>query len=262
MRGFKRMWGWSAVVGVVLLMLLGGLASASGSGYNLSFSQTPSNADSSVGLSSLSSSYSSGLYMNASFTVAGKLDLTSDFYEYWVYFGGIYSTNETAVVSFTNNTTFAFWEASSGTGGGFGYLPFTVVNSGSTIDFEINISSVGSSTSFALDAYALYDGPSGASYSWLGSGFGGGGSGSCTATSCNVAAPAGALLGGLFLFALIGVVIVVVVIVVVVVLVMRKRPPAAAPPPNAPPGWMPPPLAPGVPPPPPGAPMPPPPPPP
>jgi len=249
MRGNWRLWGITAAVGVALMVLLGGFASASGSGYNLSFTQTPTNSVPAVGLTELSSSYSSGLYMNASFSVAGTIDLTNSNYIYWVYFGGITSENETASVWFTNNTTVGTWYASSSTGGGSGYLPFTLSNSGSTLSFEINISAVGQSGSFNLDAYAAYGTSSSTSYTWLGSGFGetgtgggGGGGGACSGTNCNVAAPANALFGGIFLIAVIGLVVVIVVVVVVVLLVVRRRKPPTATPPLAPqPGWAPPP---------------------
>ncbi len=254
MRGKWRLWGITAVVGMALVLLVGGFASASGSGYNLSFTATPTNSVAAVGLTALSSSYSSGLFMNASFSVAGTVDLTNADYGYWIYFGGITSENETAIVEFSNNTTVGDWYSYSTTSFGEGYLPYTISNGGSTVSFEINISAVGAASSFQLDGYAFYDTATTASDSWIGSSFtstGGGGGVTCTGTSCNVATPANALFSGLFLVAVVGVVVVIVVIVVVVLLVVRRRkPPTGAPPPGQQPGWVPPP-PPGAPPPPP-----------
>ncbi len=256
MRGKWRLWGITAAVGVAMVLLVGGLASASGSGYNQSYTQTPTNANSAVGLTAVSSSYSGGPNLTASFSVAGTVDVSSGNYGYWIYFGGTSSDNASAIVEFSNNTTAGFWYSYTDESFGEGPEAFVLSNGGSTLTFQINITSVGPSTNFAVDAYAWYETESAVSYSWLGTDYqntpgGGGGGVTCSGTSCNVAAPANTLFGGILLFAVIGIVVVIVIVVVVVLLVVRRRkPPTAAPPAQAQ-GWMPPPPPGAAPPPPP-----------
>ena len=192
----------------------------------------------------MTSSYSGGPNLTASFSVAGTVNLASDFYGYWVYFGGTSSSNASSIVEFSNNTTAGFWYAYSTSSYAFGAEAFVLSNGGSTLTFQINITDVGSSTNFAVDAYAWYETSSAISYSWLGTDYnnlgGGGGGVSCGVNGCTTSGGASNAFGGFVLYAVIGIVVVVVVIVVVVLLVMRKRPPAGAPPPMQP-GWMPPP---------------------
>jgi len=245
MSGRWRWLGTSAIAGVALVLALSGLASATGSGYNQSYTQTPTNVVAAVGLTAVSSSYSAGPTMTVSFSVAGTINLTSDYYGYWIYFGGTSSDNASAIVEFSNNTTAGFWYAYTTSSFTYGYQAFVLSNGGATMTFQINITAVGPSTDFAIDAYAWYETDSSVSYSWLGTDYqnipgGGGGGGTCTDTSCTTNA-ANTLFGGFILLAIIGVVVVIVIIVVVVVLVTRKRPPAAQMPPPGAPGWAPPP---------------------
>ncbi|MGC2789456.1 MAG: hypothetical protein WA547_05295 [Thermoplasmata archaeon] len=248
-----------------VLVLSGGVA-ASGSGYNLSYTQTYTGSYPAIGLTGVSSSYSSGSNITASFTVSGQINLVSDDYSYDFWFGGTASTNTTAWVFISNNTTTGEYYGGTSESSEYGTINYTLSNGGSTLTLSIATNVVGPSSSFAIDVFAGYSTSTTGSYDWLGTDYGdfggGGGNGvTCTATSCTAApAAASSLLSGLLLYAVLGIVVVVIVIVVVVMLVMRgKKPPTSAPAPGA--GWMPPPQPGMAPPPPQYQPMPPPPPP-
>ncbi len=265
MSGRAKLLGLSVVAAVALVLVLGGSVAATGSGYNQSYTQTPTNTITAVGLSAVSSSYSSGPNLTASFSVAGAINLANSDYGYWVYFGGTSSANASTIVEFSNNTTAGFWYAYSNSGSSLGSEAFVLSNGGATLTFQINVTSVGSSNAFAVDAYAWYVTNTAESYSWLGTDYqnlgGGGGGITCSGDSCTTNAAASSLFSGFLLYAILGIIVVVVIVVVVLVVVMRgRRPPAGAPPPMQG-GWMPP-LQPGMAPPPPQyQPMPPPPPP-
>jgi hypothetical protein len=276
MKGTRKWLGISAIAVIALVLGLSGSVAASGTGYNLSFSQAEIGSFPDVALTALSTSNPSSSALGGSanvtvsFTVAGQFQSYSsqDDYLYWIYFGGDTDTNATAWVGFDNNNTSASWYSGSSGGYAYGTLLYTISGGGSTVTFSIATSVVGPSSSFSATAYAVYGSGTSGGYTWLGSdqssvpGGGNGGGGSCTSTGCTASTAAGFVLGGLLLAALIGVIVVVVIIVVVVVLVMRGRKASAQAPPPNPPGWMPP-SPPGMapPPPPPSPPMPPPPPP-
>jgi hypothetical protein len=267
MSGKWRSIGAGTAVAMVTALLLSGIVAASGSGYNQSYSQTPTNSNTAVGLTAVSSTYTSGAAnLTASFSVAGTIDLTTSDYLYAVWFGGTAESNFTAEAYFTNNTTAGFYVTASSVGGEFGVMHFTLSNSGSTLTFSIATALVGPASNFAIDAYALYSTRSSVQYSWLGTYYShsGGGSGSCGSSGCTGSSSSGSStssFGGAVLYGIIGVVIVVVVVVAVLLLVMRRRrPPTAAPAPMQA-GTMPPSTLGTAPPPPSGAPMPPPPPP-
>ena len=232
------MLGASAATAVALVLLISGSVAASGSGYNLSYSTTPTVTNTNVGLTSVSSSYTSGPNLTVSFTVAGTVILNSGDYFYYAYFGGTAESNATAFAFFTNNTTAGYYDSVSADS--FGVMFFTLSNGGSTLSFSIATAAVGPSSSFAVDVFAVYGTVTAGQYSWLGTHYSG--SGSCGASGC-VTTPTSTSsgLGGIVLYAIIGVVVAVVIIALVVVLVMRgRRGPSAAPPPMAP-GAMPPP---------------------
>jgi hypothetical protein len=247
MNGFGKMLGLSAAATVALVLVLSGSVAATGSGYNQSYTQTSTVAVSAVGLTGVTSSYSGGPNLTASFTVAGVIDLSNSAYDYWVYFGGTSSSNASAIAEFTNNTTAGTWTAYSNSGSAFGVEAYSLSNGGSTLTFQLNLSSVGPSTGFAIDAYAYFLTGSAYDYSWLGTDYqpgagGGGGGGSCGVGGCTVngGGAAGFVFGGFLLFAVLGLVVVVIIIIVIVVLVTHgKKPPMGTPPPM-PPGWMPP----------------------
>jgi hypothetical protein len=221
------------------------LASASGSGYNLNFSQASNGGiNSGVDLVALSSSDNGAGKLTISFTVAGSVVTTNSAYIYDVYFGGSSASTATGYFLLTNNSTVGTLITSASGGGGFGYAAYTI--SGSSLSFLVNTSSVGASSTFTLNAAAVFSGPSGDSVSYLGSAYNGGGGGNCNAAGCiptsNVATN---FFSGLILIALVFLVVIVVIIVVVVVVVVRKKP---GPPPM---GWSPAPGQPMAPPPPP-----------
>lgn len=218
-------------IAVAALLVASSVASASGSGYNLSFSQTPTaGVQSNVALTSLTTSYTAGTELNTTFTLAASPDLTSDYYVYWVYFGGDASTNATVYVEFSNNTTSAYYYVSSGSGGGggggFGYINFTT--SGDSITFPIQTSWVGPASSFLVDVEAWFDNGNSYSVSWLGSDYSSGG-GTCT-TDCGGGSSSstatglfGLAVGFLILLLLIPIIVIILIVVLVVVLVRRGR---------------------------------------
>lgn len=237
--------GAGTAIAMVTALLLSGIVAASGSGYNQSYTQTPTNSNTAVGLTAVSSTYTSGANLSASFSVAGTIDLTSSDYMYVVWFGGTAETNFTAEAYFTNNTTAGYYVTASSVGGEFGLMDFTLSNSGSTLTFSIATALVGPASSFAIDAYALYSTKSSAQYSWLGTDYShsGAGSGSCGSSGCSgssSSSSSSSSLSGAVLYGIIGVVVVVVVIVAVLLLVMRRRRPPTAAPAPMPAGTMPP----------------------
>jgi hypothetical protein len=228
----RRKWagpgaGLVVVAAVACLVALSGLASASGSGYNLSFTQSANGSNANSDLIAVSSSYSSGPNLSAQFTVAGTVVTNSEDYIYEVWFGGSSDSNATAYTLFSNNTTSGYYFGETSNAGSFGQLPFTLSNGGATLSFSIATDLLPPSSSFTLNAVAIYGTETSYSYSWLGSdygptGNGGGGSGTCTATSCTTT-PAGSSGVGSWTYIIVGVIVVVVVVALVLVLVMRKK---------------------------------------
>lgn len=219
-------------------------AAAGGTGYNLSYSHAAgSSSNSAVDLVALSTNDPGGLTVSVSFTVSGTLNLASENYVYELFFGGSAESNATDWVIFTNNSTAGETFGSTGNGGGFAYVPYTLSGGGSTLSFAINKSAVGPSSSFSANAYAAAGLLSSGSftYSWLGSdylGLGGGGGGTCTGvtpSSCTSTAVSNAIAWWIY-GAIATLIVVVVIVVIVVVVVMRKKkspppPPMMAPPP-------------------------------
>ncbi|MCI4351707.1 MAG: hypothetical protein L3K15_09395 [Thermoplasmata archaeon] len=225
MRLSARRAAWATIVATALLAAAP-LAGAGGTGYNLSFSQSANGAvNAGADLISLSSQDNGAGKLTITFQVVGQVVLTSDFYDYYVYFGGTSQATATGFFNIFNNTTVGSLVTSGGTGGGFGTAPITLGGGGTSLSFLVNTSAVGSSATFSLNAVAIYSGPSGASESYIGSAYNGGGN--CTQFGCaptsNVASN---FFSGLILWAIIGVVVLVaavVIIVVVVVVVTRKK---------------------------------------
>ncbi|MCI4326178.1 MAG: hypothetical protein L3K16_00860 [Thermoplasmata archaeon] len=238
---------------VALVLCLVPLTAASGSGFNLSFSQVPNlSVNSNVAITALSTSYSSGPNLTVTTSVSGTIQTANGDYFYDWYFGGGGSDNSTAWVEYSNNTTSADYYGGSSSGGSSGSLPVHV--SGGTITFTISAGIVGPSSAFTANAYGEYVNDQGAgsySYSYLGSNYDNAG---CTTLDCvgtggggssgNAAGLLGFGFALLLLIVVLPVVIIIIIIVVVVVLVVRKKP-APTPPPTwqqpPPPGMMPPP---------------------
>jgi hypothetical protein len=228
-------WGLGAVVTVVVALLLGGVASASGSGYNLTFSQAARGTNANTDLVAVSSNDPGGPNITVQFTVAGTLVLNSDQYVYGVWFGGSGPGNSTAAVEFSNNSTAGFYDGYGANSAQYGYMPYTLSAGGATLTFSIAKTIVPPPSSFALNAYAATGSKGSYSYSWLGSSYSGGGS--CTTTSCTTTTSSGS--SGAFSswwLVIIPVVVVVVIVIVVLVLLMRRKPaqPGMMPPPGQP----------------------------
>jgi hypothetical protein len=219
-RVLGRLSGLSMIV-VTAAVLMIGLASASGNGYDLSYSRAAgTTVYSQVDLTAVSSNDPGGSNITVSFTVSGTIALNPDD-AYFVWFGGSTTGNATAWVLMTNNTT-AFWYESYYSGGSFG--PLLVSVSGGTATFSIAKSVVGPASTFSLNAEALYS--SGETYggSWLGTNYGAGSGGTCIGSSCTTGGGGSSGSSNNWLgIAIVVVAIVVVVVLVVVLMVMRKK---------------------------------------
>jgi hypothetical protein len=236
-------------------LLLTPVVGASGAGYNLSFSRgAGSSQNSAVDLVSVSSSDPGGPNVTVTFAVSGTLNLASQSYAYYVWFGGTTASNSNSEAFFSNNPVSGQYFADSSGNSQFGAVPI-VAHSASTLTFSIAKSLVGAAATFGLNAYAAYSNPPGHSItsSWLGSDYSGGNSIGCGGTACAPMIGTAFGLGFVVLAALIlGFVVVIIVIVVVVVVVAGRNransapvpmpPPYGIPPPPPPPGaWAPPP---------------------
>ncbi len=230
--------GIVAVFSVVALLGLTGLAAASGTGYDLSFTQSASGSNANADLTAVSSNDPGGPNITVTLTVAGTFQLTSGDYFYGAWFGGSSVTNATAEAVFTNNSTVGYYAGYGSGAGGFGYLTYTLSSGGSTLTFSIAKTIVPPSTSYSLNGFALYssdDGKTG-TYSWLGSNYNGGGT--CTTTACTGTGGTTSSSSFDWWIVIIPVVVIVVVIALVLVFVMRRKPPMqpAMGQPMAPPG--------------------------
>ena len=257
------------VAAVAVLLSLGpvGAIPASGSGYNLTFSQAAGGVSNpNVDLVALSSQDPGGSNITISYTVSGTLELngTSDpGYGYLLFFGGTTQSNSSAVVTFGNNTTAGTLLYSSSNGVGVLALFFVLSNGGSTMTFSLAKAVVGPASTFSLNAEAIYHSSSAYVFSFLGSAYQGSGGGGCPSTGGCTPAPSGggsSSPGNFLLYVGIIALVVVAVAVVAVVLILRRsnRPPGLAgpggwypggpmPPPPPPPQAMPPPPPPATP---------------
>lgn len=234
-----------ASVIVALLVLLLPAASASGSGYNLTFSAAPSTADPAVDLVGLTTS-ASGTTVVITLTVAGQINLGSSSDAYVFFTGGNSQTSAAATAVFSDSTT-GIWTSSYAGSGSYGYVTGTITNSGSSLQFSLNQSAVGPASSFTASAAA--GGNAGNTASAIGSAYPGGTN--CVNGTCVTNSVAAAIAWWVYAV-IVSLVVIVVVVVLVVVLVMRSRrrqqPPMMAPgmgapmpPPPGPGGAMPPP---------------------
>jgi hypothetical protein len=233
-KALGKVMGLSATAAITCLVFLAGFAGATGSGYNLAYSQAANTAiEASVDITAVHSTYTSGPNLTASMTLAGSPVLTGSSYSYYFWFGGSSQGNSSAWV-FTANSTLAYLYSSASS---FSSIPLTV--SGDTLTVSVATSAVGLASSYAINGLAAHGTRSAATYSWLGTNYQNtGGGGTCSGASCTTTAAATS--AAWWLYAVAGVVIVIVVVVVVLLVVMRKRSPP--PPPAMPaPGTMPPP---------------------
>ena len=96
---------------VVTALCFAPLAAASGTGYNLSYTRAAGSTSSpAIDLVSVTSTDPGGNKLTIAFTVAGTPDVSSDSYSYSIWFGGASSSNSSASVSLTNNSTSAFFD--------------------------------------------------------------------------------------------------------------------------------------------------------
>lgn len=203
------------------------VASASGSGYNLSFSSSGTSFAGAINMVGLTTS-ESGATIVTTVTVSGQIDLSSTNTFYFVYYGGASASSATTYAEFSGSDS-GSWFSSAG-GGGFGSVTASVTNSGSSMTFALNTSSMPASSGFTVNAEAYQGSASSGSVSLLGSSNPNGVGGSCNGTSCASTTAASTAVAW-WLYAVLGLVIVIIVVVVVVVLVVmrRKRTPPAQP---------------------------------
>lgn len=222
-----------ALAGTLLAaaILAAPLASASGSGYDLSFSASAGSASPNVALTSLTTS-ASGSSVTVTAQVSGQFVTNSDLYYYYFYFGGAAASNSSAYLDLSNNSTDLTLISTIG-GYNLAYVPYSLGSGGSVLTFEVTQANVGPASSFTANAEALYTSSTGTvSISWLGSNFlGGGGSGTCTATSCTGTSTTTNSGPSALEYGAVALVVIIIVVVAVVVLVTRRKksPPAMAP---------------------------------
>jgi Human adenovirus early E3A glycoprotein len=218
---------------IAAVMLLTPLASGSGSGYNLSFTQTSGHAsNSAVDLISLSSSDGGGLTISVTLQVSGTLNLASSHFVYIVYFGGQTQGSAVGYATVSNGTS--AWLSSASGGGGFGFFSYTLGSGGSSLTFPMNKTDVGASSSFSMNAYAVYapttGSSNGATFSWLGTdytGTGGGGGGTCSGnlSTCTQVVNNALTLATWIVISVVLLFVVIIVVVVLVVVMRRRRTP-------------------------------------
>jgi hypothetical protein len=216
---------------LVGLLSAAGLVAAAGSGYSQSYTRAVnSSLPADVDLVSVSSSYSSGPNITASFSVAGAVVTDNENFSYYFWFDGSSSNNATAAVAIGDRPTASVDTYSGGTF--HPQPPIAYHVSGGTLSISVATSIVGLANDFAINVVASDYIPAGPSTTnWLGTNYsatGGSGSGAGTGNS-STPFPIGEILWP--------VILVVVVIVVVALLVRRRRRPSAsvqAPPPTPP----------------------------
>ena len=224
-----RILRWVAATSWIVagLIALVPIASASGSGYNLSFSSSGGTFAGAVNLVGLTTSQS-GATIVTTLTVSGQIDLSSSSTFYFVYYGGSTASNATTYAEFYGSAT-GSWFSSAG-GGAYGGVTATVTNSGSSMQFALNTTSMPAASGFTVNAEAYQGSASAGSVSLLGSSNPNGLGGSCNGTSCTSTTAASTAVAW-WLYAVLGVVVVIIIVVIVVVLVVmrRKRTPPAQP---------------------------------
>ncbi|HXY46822.1 MAG TPA: hypothetical protein VEK13_02850 [Thermoplasmata archaeon] len=207
------------LTGVVLCVLLGLAANAAAgtTGYDRSYSQSPSTSNPDVSLIRLTTSYSSGLNLTCAFTVAGTVVLSDSDFGYIVLFGGNTTSNSNAYASFGGNTSRGTLTAVNiswfGSGSGVSPLSFDLSNVSSTLSFSVAIKLVGPASNFSVMAEALYVNASGEQSSTLG--------GASHSSSATLSSP----VLGVVVTAVVGAAI---VLGVVGILWRRRRKPSAA----------------------------------
>lgn len=150
-----------AAVAAFLLTLVPA-AAGSGNGYNQSYSQGVTTSNLNASLIRLSTQYTIGPNVTCSFTVAGKINLTSDDYSYSVFFGASTFLNATVFALFAENSTVGQYVNYSA-GGVFGVptlepMYFALSNGGSTLTFGIWANdALGTPTNMTVNAEAVYE---------------------------------------------------------------------------------------------------------
>jgi hypothetical protein len=216
----------AAAIGIASLLgivAVAGLAAAAGTGYNLTYTAAAnSNIDPSIDLVSVSTTYSGGPNLTASFTVAGTPVTDSSDYNYVWLFGGDVTGDSTAWAFVQNGSAYLHSVDL--------YLPepITYTVSGSSVSISVNVTLVGPASGFTYDVYNTHGNATSGTTSCLGTVYdfggscsesspGGGGSGSGSSAA---PFPIGAIIWP----------VLIVVIVVVVLLVRRRRRASATPP--------------------------------
>ena len=156
MRGVGKWLGLSPIAALAFVLVLSGNVAASGSGYNQSFSQAASGSNANADMTAVSTNDPGGANVSVQFTVAGQVILNSDTYVYEVWFGGSTAGNATAYGIFSNNSTNGFYLGYGSNSGSYGNLPYTLSGGGSTLSFSIAKAILPPSSSFTLNAVAVY----------------------------------------------------------------------------------------------------------
>jgi len=220
----------TALATVVASLVLVGAAAATGSGYDLSFSQVPKTSIADVALIDLQSYDPGGPNITVTMTVDGTFVLNNSNYSYYLFFGGGAQENATAYALWSNNTTGEYVTLEGGVAP-TGPLVGTLSNGNSELTASIAKAVVGPSTDFVINALASYTTSATSANSYLGSYYGGGGA--CSGAQCSPSQTPPASFD--WWWVIVPVVVVVAVIAIVIALVVRKRPPSGAPTPAAPP---------------------------
>ncbi len=220
-----------AVVAGALLLGSAGLAAASGSGYDLSFSQAPSTAIRSAALIGITTYDPGGSNLTVTVTLDGPFVLNSASYSYSVDFGGGSQLNATAYALFGNNTTAGSYVSLEPSSSPAGPLPFSLSNSGTVLTFSIAKVAVGTSSGFIVNALATATLGTTTASSALGSFYQN--VGSCSGPLCPASSGGGS---SPIDWAVILPVVVAVALVALVVVALRRRrsppPTPASPPPT------------------------------
>ncbi len=224
-------WVALAVVAGALVVGSAGLASAAGSGYDLSFSQAPSTAIRSAALIGITTYDPGGANLTVTLTLDGPFVLNTTSYEYSVDFGGGSQLNASAYALFGNNTTAGSYVSLEPSSAPAGVLLFSLSNSGTVLTFSIAKVAVGTSSGFIVNAFATATVGTTTASSALGSFYQN--VGSCSGPLCPTSSGGGNPFED---WAVLLPIVVAVALVALVVVALRRRgsPPASGAPPPPP----------------------------
>jgi hypothetical protein len=226
MHRFRIPFAATALAAVVVFLLTLGSAAATGTGYDLSFSQAPTTAISDVALIDLQSYDPGGNNITVTMTVDGTFVLNNANYSYYLFFGGGAQENATAYALWSNSTVGTYVTLQGGVAP-TGPLVGTLSNGNSELSVSIAKAVVGPSTDFVENALASYTTSATSANSYLGSYYGGGGA--CSGAQCSTTNTSPSSFD--WWIVIVPAVVAVAVVAIVLAVVLRRKPPAAGPPP-------------------------------